>query len=116
MKPAERMKIPRQPMPEQDAQERARNFQEVNTGLAVEAAKIEAERCLRCKKAKCIHQVKFITDFINLRYERLVESLPNRRSMKQNSTRFTVAADLGLSGNANAKVLSHVLKNVIGTT
>ena len=54
MKPAERMKIPRQSMPEQEAGERARNFQEVNTGLAREAARLEAQRCLRCKNAKCI--------------------------------------------------------------
>jgi len=54
MKPAERMKIPRQHMPEQDAQARARNFLEVNCGLAWEAARMEAERCLRCEPAKCV--------------------------------------------------------------
>lgn len=54
MKPAERMKIPRQQMPEQDAKARSRNFGEVNCGLAGEAARLEAERCLRCKDAKCI--------------------------------------------------------------
>jgi len=54
MKPSERMKIPRQRMPEQAAAERARNFQEVNYGLAAEAARMEALRCLRCKNAKCI--------------------------------------------------------------
>jgi len=54
MKPAERMKIPRQRMPEQDAGARSGNFEEVNYGLAVEAARREAQRCLRCKKAKCI--------------------------------------------------------------
>jgi len=48
------MKIPRQPMPEQDAQARAGNFQEVNLGYASKAACREAERCLRCKDAKCI--------------------------------------------------------------
>ncbi len=41
-------------MPEQDAELRSRNFQEVNQGLACEAAKTEAERCLRCKDGKCI--------------------------------------------------------------
>jgi len=54
MKPAERMKIPRQPMPEQEAEVRAHNFQEVNSGLDLEAAQLEANRCLRCKKPKCI--------------------------------------------------------------
>ena len=54
MKPAERMKIPRQPMPEQAPEIRAHNFDEVNCGLATEAARLEAERCLRCKKRECV--------------------------------------------------------------
>ena len=41
-------------MPEQDAKPRSRNFEEVNFGLPVETARLEAQRCLRCKKAKCI--------------------------------------------------------------
>lgn len=48
------MKIPRTSMPEQCPQARARNFEEVNSGLAWEAAKQESERCLRCQPAKCI--------------------------------------------------------------
>ncbi|MFH0982185.1 MAG: NADPH-dependent glutamate synthase, partial [Planctomycetota bacterium] len=54
MKPAERMKIPRQHMPEQNAEARAHNFKEVNLGMAVEAARLEGQRCLRCKEAKCV--------------------------------------------------------------
>jgi len=54
LKPAERMKIPRQHMPEQNADVRAGNFEEVNSGLAWEAARLEAQRCLRCEPAKCI--------------------------------------------------------------
>jgi len=54
MKPAERMKIPRQPMPEQDAVARSGNFKEVNQGYAAETACTEANRCLECKKAKCV--------------------------------------------------------------
>ena len=54
MKPAERMKLPRQEMPEQAPESRRSNFDEVNYGLAAEAARLEAERCLQCKKAKCI--------------------------------------------------------------
>ena len=54
MKPAERMKIPRQAMPEQSPEARRCNFNEVNCGLAAEAARTEAQRCLRCKKVKCI--------------------------------------------------------------
>lgn len=54
LKPAERMKISRQQMPEQDAKTRATNFLEVNSGLARAAAQQEAQRCLRCQPAKCI--------------------------------------------------------------
>lgn len=54
LKPSERMKIPRQPMPEREAAERAVCFQEVNRGYAAEAASTEALRCLQCKDAKCI--------------------------------------------------------------
>ena len=54
MKPAERMKIPRQHMPEQDAEARRANFNEVNLGMSEDDARLEAERCLQCKKAKCI--------------------------------------------------------------
>ncbi|UCE58156.1 MAG: NADPH-dependent glutamate synthase [Phycisphaerales bacterium] len=55
MKPAERMKIDRQPMTEQDASARAKNFREVNQGYADEAATQEALRCLKCKDAKCVN-------------------------------------------------------------
>ncbi len=54
MTPAERMKIPRQPMPEQAAHVRARNFNEVNAGLEAEVARLEAQRCLACKRPKCV--------------------------------------------------------------
>ncbi|MEE8397607.1 MAG: NADPH-dependent glutamate synthase [Desulfobacterales bacterium] len=47
-------KIPRQSMPEQAAAERARNFLEVPLGYSPETAKIEAERCLQCKKPGCV--------------------------------------------------------------
>ena len=38
----DRMKIPRQDMPEQDAVLRAQNFKEVNLGYTEELAKMEA--------------------------------------------------------------------------
>lgn len=52
--PKERMQIPRQAMPEQDATVRIGNFQEVNQGFAAATAQIEAQRCLQCKKPVCI--------------------------------------------------------------
>jgi glutamate synthase (NADPH/NADH) small chain len=65
----ERMKIPRQKMPEQPPQARARNFDEVPLGYSKETAILEAERCLQCKKPPCVTgcpvNVK-IPDFIKL--------------------------------------------------
>ncbi len=42
------------PVREQDAKERARNFEEVCLGYNAEEAKEEALRCINCKNAKCI--------------------------------------------------------------
>jgi glutamate synthase (NADPH/NADH) small chain len=50
----QRMKLDRIPMPERDATERARSFDEVNLGLTAGMAQLEAMRCLECKKPKCI--------------------------------------------------------------
>ena len=47
-------KIPRQPMPEQAPEDRARNFEEVPYGYSEETAILEASRCLKCKKPKCV--------------------------------------------------------------
>jgi homotetrameric NADPH-dependent glutamate synthase len=44
----------RAPMPHQPAAVRAHNFQEVNLGLTLEGALLEADRCLRCKKPRCV--------------------------------------------------------------
>ncbi len=53
--PKERTQIPRQTMPEQDPQQRAHNFSEVNLGLQVAVAEKEAQRCLACNDPKCVH-------------------------------------------------------------
>jgi glutamate synthase (NADPH/NADH) small chain len=50
----ERLKIPRQPMPEQDPKVRARNFDEVPLGYTPETAKTEALRCIQCKNPSCV--------------------------------------------------------------
>jgi glutamate synthase (NADPH/NADH) small chain len=50
----ERMKLDRVAMPERDAAERARSFDEVNLGFAAEMAKLEAMRCLECARPKCV--------------------------------------------------------------
>ena len=54
LSPKERMQIPPQPMPEQDARERIHNVDEVPQGYTEELAKTEAIRCLQCKKAPCV--------------------------------------------------------------
>lgn len=67
--PKERMKIPRQPMPERDPIERAQSFQEVNFGFTAELAKMEALRCLQCPKPTCMQGCPVgvkITEFIQL--------------------------------------------------
>jgi glutamate synthase (NADPH/NADH) small chain len=44
----------RTPMPAQPAEVRAHNFQEVNLGYSLDEAFSESERCLNCKKPRCI--------------------------------------------------------------
>jgi glutamate synthase (NADPH/NADH) small chain len=44
----------RSPMPHQPPEDRVHNFNEVALGLDLEAALHEADRCLRCKKPRCV--------------------------------------------------------------
>ena len=44
----------RAPMPVQDAQERARNFEEVSLGLDLDNALLECDRCLMCPQPACV--------------------------------------------------------------
>ncbi len=44
----------RTPMPEQEAEVRAHNFEEVARGYTLEMALVEADRCLQCKKPRCV--------------------------------------------------------------
>ncbi len=54
LKPAERMKIKRHKMPNQDEHVRTCNFEEVALGYSPKTAETEAERCLQCKDPKCV--------------------------------------------------------------
>jgi len=66
---AERMKLPRQAMPEQDPMIRKSNFQEVPHGFTPELAMAEALRCIECKIPHCIGGCPVEVDipaFINL--------------------------------------------------
>ena len=49
-----RGRIPRQKMPEQPPAARIRNFDEVPYGYTEEQARLEASRCLQCKKPPCV--------------------------------------------------------------
>lgn len=51
---AKKESIPRQAMPEQAPDVRAKNFEEVPLGLSREAALLEADRCMQCKKPACV--------------------------------------------------------------
>ena len=42
------------PVREQDAMERATNFEEVCLGYNMEEAMAEASRCINCKNAQCV--------------------------------------------------------------
>jgi len=65
----ERMKVPRQLMPEQAAEIRAHNFEEVNLGYNPELAQEEARRCLECAKPTCTDNCPVgvkVKDFVEL--------------------------------------------------
>ena len=49
-----RPKLPRTAIPEQPARQRASNFEEVTLGYDDDMARLEASRCLQCKKPKCV--------------------------------------------------------------
>ena len=54
MTPKEKMAIPQQAMPEQDAAVRAHNMNEVALGYSKEQAMTEASRCLQCPTKPCM--------------------------------------------------------------
>lgn len=47
-------KIPRTKAPEQEPEERKKNFSEVSLGYSPAMAQLEASRCIQCKKPKCV--------------------------------------------------------------
>jgi len=68
LKPSDRYNIPQQDMPEQDPAIRRGNVNEVATGYTETHARLEAMRCLQCKKAPCVKgcpvQIR-IRDFVS---------------------------------------------------
>ncbi len=76
MKPKERMAIPRQKPKELSVEERIDNFKEIVFGYDAETAKLEAERCLQCKKPGCVEGCPLHNDipgFIKLLREGQIE-------------------------------------------
>ncbi len=53
----ERIKLPRQRVPEQNPEVRAHNFLEVNLGFPVEQARQESLRCIECRQARLRREV-----------------------------------------------------------
>lgn len=47
-------KIPRQPMPMRDPEERTQDFNEVNLGFTEALVQLEAQRCLSCRRPLCV--------------------------------------------------------------
>ena len=65
----ERMKIPRQHMPERLPEVRITNFEEVNLGFTPELVEQEANRCISCGKPTCVKQCPVgvkVREFIDL--------------------------------------------------
>ena len=65
-------RIPRVPVREQDPQVRAANFEEVCLGYDRQEALLEASRCLRCRKPRCVEACPVgiaIPDFIAALHE-----------------------------------------------
>lgn len=50
----ERMAMERVPMPAREPDARSKSFEEVNLGLTAQMAKLEAMRCLECRRPTCI--------------------------------------------------------------
>jgi len=73
----ERMQIDRVKMPEQDPQERAHNFKEVNQGLPDEVAVEEAKRCIGCKNKPCMEGCP-----VGVHIPEFIEAVADRKFVK----------------------------------
>jgi len=77
---ADRFKIPPQEIPEQQADERTHNVNEVTLGYTETQARLEAMRCLACKNAPCIKgcpvQIRirdFVTEIVEGHYKKALD-------------------------------------------
>ena len=89
------MSLKKVPMPEQDPQVRAHNFQEVTLGYTEEQAVEEANRCLGCKNPKCVEGCP-----VNVRIPEFIKKIQERD--------FKAAHDIIFSTNALPAVTGRV--------
>jgi len=82
------LKIPRNPMPAQDPEQRVKNFQEVALGYDEETAVLEAQRCLNCKKPLCMQGCPvevdipdFILEITKRNFKKAAEIIKGKNSL-----------------------------------
>ncbi|MDX9981545.1 MAG: dihydropyrimidine dehydrogenase, partial [Lentisphaeria bacterium] len=82
LKPKDRMAIPSQEMPAQDPAVRRCNTSEVALGYTEAQARLEAQRCLRCKNQPCvqgcpvsIHIRDFVTAIAEGDFQQAVDTI-----------------------------------------
>ena len=82
------MRADKNPMPEQEANFRNKNFEEVALGYTEEMALDEAQRCLNCKNRPCVsgcpvnvHIPDFIAKIVNKDYEGAYEEITLTNSL-----------------------------------
>jgi glutamate synthase (NADPH/NADH) small chain len=78
----------RPPLPHRDPQQRARDFEEVALGFALDVALAEARRCLQCKKPACVSGCpvgiaipEFLLALAEERFEEAVRSLKDTNNL-----------------------------------
>lgn len=89
------MSLTKQPMPEQAADVRNKNFKEVSLGYTEEAAVKEAARCLNCKNKPCVDGCP-----VNVRIPEFIEKVAQRE--------FKAAYEIITSTNALPAVCGRV--------
>ncbi len=75
-------------MPERNALERSRNFEEVNLGYTLADALVEADRCIQCARPTCIAGCPVSIDIPRFIRHLLVRDLPGALSVIQESNLF----------------------------
>lgn len=75
-------------MPERDAKERSRNFEEVNLGYTMADALVEAERCIQCARPTCVAGCPVAIDIPRFIRHLLVRDLSGALSVIQESNLF----------------------------